>query len=811
VALIYLSGAWVAGIYLGSKIALPLTAMAMGLIPFCLIPLLSHHRKLLLLLGFCLLALLGGAIRFQSSIPKVDERLIQFYNDRETVQIEGMVADDPESINLTSVFNLSANELRIADETKQVTGKVLIHSLKYQQYKYGDVVKVIGKLEVPPQYNDFDYKGYLATQGIYSVMNYPKIELLDANQGFKPLALLYSLRNRLAQNLALALPEPQGALAQGILLGIRGNIPYSLRDAFARTGTTHLLAISGLNLTIVIGILLSVGIWIFGRRHSIYIWLALLVTWLYTLLAGMHPPIVRGAIMGSMFLIGEFLGRQRSALTALTFAAAVMVGIEPQVLRQASFQLSFLSMAGLIFLFPYFQNWGRRGVASVIGTEGKLPSFLNVIVASFAVTLAATLMTWPVVAYYFNIVSFVSLPATFLATPAMPGIIITSALVGITGIFALPLAWILGWVDWLFLSYFTMVLQVFDAMPFSFIRLGKIQIWQIGCYYVLMAMAGLSLRYCRQVAAFFSSRSSKICQLASNASGLAPRMNKRWIIYPLSIAAILVWIATMSMPDDKLHVSILDVGQGDAILIQTPSQQNILIDGGPSPQAINIELGKKLAFWDRTIDLVMLTQPQADHVNGLIEVLRKYKVKHIIESGTTSNSLTYQQWRNEIRNNGIEHEVAQAGQEINLGNGLQMEVLHPSSLLLQGTSDDIDNNGIVLRLSWNEISFLFTADIRQEAECFLVAHRADLKSTVLKVAHHGSRTSTSPGFLAVVNPEVAVISAGYNNQFGLPNIEIVDRLNEQLGSDKVYLTSKQGTIEFITDGQRLWVKAAGKL
>ena len=268
----------------------------------------------------------------------------------------------------------------------------------------------------------------------------------------------------------------------------------------------------------------------------------------------------------------------------------------------------------------------------------------------------------------------------------------------------------------------------------------------------------------------------------------------------------MVWIAILNMPDDKLHVSILDVGQGDAILIQTPNHQNILIDGGPSPQAINIELGKKLAFWDRTIDLVVLTQPQADHVSGLIEVLRKYKVKHIIEPGITSSSLTYQQWRTEVGNNGIKYETAEAGQEINLGNGIKIEVLHPSSLLLQGTSDDSDNNGIVLRLSWNEISFLFTADIRQESECFLVAHRANLKSTVLKVAHHGSRTSTAPGFLAVVNPEIAVISAGYNNQFGLPNTDVVDRLNEQLGADKVYLTSKQGTIEFITDGQRLWVK-----
>jgi competence protein ComEC len=203
---------------------------------------------------------------------------------------------------------------------------------------------------------------------------------------------------------------------------------------------------------------------------------------------------------------------------------------------------------------------------------------------------------------------------------------------------------------------------------------------------------------------------------------------------------------------------------------------------------------------------VILTQPQADHVTGLIEVLKKYNVTQVIEPETAYNSVTYQQWLKSVNDNEIKHEIGHAGQEVNLGNGIKAEILHPSSPLLQDTSDDIDNNGIVLRLSWNEVSFLFTADIGREAEWYLVAQRANLKSTVLKVAHHGSRTSTSPQFLAVVNPELAAISAGTNNRFGLPNSEIVDRLAEQVGNDRLYLTSTHGTIEFITDGNRLWVK-----
>jgi len=284
------------------------------------------------------------------------------------------------------------------------------------------------------------------------------------------------------------------------------------------------------------------------------------------------------------------------------------------------------------------------------------------------------------------------------------------------------------------------------------------------------------------------------------------RFPKKWLIPSLLIIAILVWSVVLTIPDDKLHVSFLDVGQGDAILIQTPNRQNILIDGGPDPQKINLELSKKLPFWDRTIDLMISTQPQADHITGLVEVLQRYKVKQVLESGIPYDSRIYREWLNVIEDKQIKHEIATAGQEIDSGSGIKIEVLNPPAKLFQETSHDVDNNGVVIRVSWGKVSFLFTADIREEAEFALVRQRAKLKSTVLKVAHHGSKTSTSPQFLAVVNPEVAVISVGGNNTFGHPNPEVVERLVDRLSEEKVYRTDKNGTIEFITNGERLWVK-----
>jgi competence protein ComEC len=315
------------------------------------------------------------------------------------------------------------------------------------------------------------------------------------------------------------------------------------------------------------------------------------------------------------------------------------------------------------------------------------------------------------------------------------------------------------------------------------------------------------LNYRNQLADFSSRLTSGIKKVAKGISKPRLGFSMKWLVLPLLVVAILVWSVALTTPDNKLHVSFLDVGQGDAILIQTPNGQNILIDGGPDPQKINLELGEKLPFWDRTIDFVVCTQPQADHVTGLVDILRRYKVKQVLEPGISNNASIYQEWLRLIEDKGIEYNIARAGQEIDLGNGIKLEVLNPPAKLFQGTSDDVNNNGVVLRLSWNEVSFLFTADIREEVEFELIGQRANLKSTVLKVSHHGSKTSTSQQFLTAVDPEVAVISVGEDNPFGHPHSEVMERLIDRLGEDNVYRTDEDGTIEFITDGEKLWVKA----
>jgi len=755
-----------------------------------------RHRKAATLIALGTVILCGGILRFQPDLTPAGADSLQFYNDHGTLEIKGIIDSDPEAGEETTHLRFSAWQVKVDGEWREVTGTALLYVRPYPTYSYGDVLLVSGELQEPPSLEGFDYADYLAHQDIHSTMLYPRIEMLDTGQGFPPLAWLYSLRHQLSETIAEVMPEPQASLVQGIVLGMRSNIPSSLKTNFAISGTAHLLAISGLHLSIVAGILLATGSRLFERIYYIYIWLALVAIWFYAALTGMRPPVFRASIMVSIFLAAELLGRQRSVITALTFAAAVMVGISPNVLWDASFQLSFLAMVGLVFVSPWLQAQGKRTINATLGEGNVAASTAGYVSDTFCITLGIIIVVWPLIAYYFGIVSLVAPLATLLALPALPGIIITGALTAVVGIVALPVAQVIGWLAWLFSSYMLAVVNGLATFPLSSLNVGTVDARLVWVYYI----AGISIIWLYRYR-------TRLPSVISPVTNFFTRLPKKWVLPPLVVTAVLSTIFAFSMPDNHLHVSFLDVGQGDAILTQTPTHQDILVDGGPNSQNLNLELGRKMPFWDRTIDLVVLTHPHADHITGLLDILQRYRVKQVLFTDLDYQSPLYDEWLRLIEEEGIEYTFAQAGQQIDLGTeGVTIEVLNPANPLPDNADIDLDDIGVVLRVCLGDVSFLLTADVSQEVELELMKRRANLPSTVLKAGHHGSSTSTSPGFLTAVDPHIVVISVGADNTFGHPDEEVIERLEEEIGGENIYRTDEQGTIEFITDGERLWVR-----
>jgi competence protein ComEC len=237
-------------------------------------------------------------------------------------------------------------------------------------------------------------------------------------------------------------------------------------------------------------------------------------------------------------------------------------------------------------------------------------------------------------------------------------------------------------------------------------------------------------------------------------------------------------------------------------LIETPSGQHILIDGGPADGEVAAYLGERFLFWGRSIDLVISTHPHEDHIGGLVEVLKRYEVKQVLESAVEYDSPVYQEWQSLVEEKRIKRTIAQVGQHIELGEGIRLDVLYAGEANLEGTTSALDSNSVVSRLVCGNVSVLLTADIFEDTERYLLDTRFDLSGTVLKVAHHGSDSSSCSEFLSVVKPQVSVISVGVDNLFGHPSHEVVGKLS----SAHLYRTDLQGTIELITDGKRLWVK-----
>ncbi len=778
--LLYLGCAWLAGIWLASFLSPPRWALGVAFLLSLLSLLFGWRENRLRLTNFCLLLFLLGAFRYLVVLPHFDETTLAYYNGQ-TVTLEGVVVE-PDLRDGWVKLRLAAKRLRVEGQWREVQGLVLVHSRRYPDYGYGDLLEIEGELETPPEFEAFSYKDYLARQGIYTQLRYPEIDRLAQGQGNPFYAALHALKDRAQATIRTLLPEPEASLLSGILLGRDSEIPKDLLDDFNRTQTTHIIVISGFNIAIVAGLLSQLGKRLLGTRRSLYFALGGIA--LYTLFVGADPPVVRAAIMGSLYIIAIHLGRQAHALISLVVAAFVMTLLNPFTLWDLGFQLSFAATLGLILLVPSWQGWLVSRLEGL--SWGILSSGLKILGESIIVTLAAQLWVLPIILHNFRQFSVVSLISNGLIVPAQSGVMILGGVATILGLIVQPLGQVVAWAAWLFLRWTTFTVQLTARWPWAAVDIGGFSLGLAGLFYgVLIAFWMVS---------------------GSSSSGwrsekpLAKRLPMGVILATLTIVALLVWLALFTFPDGRLHVSFLDVGQGDAILIESPSGHQILVDGGPSPAAVTFALGKGLPFWDRSLDLVVLTHPQEDHLAGLIGVLERYQVGLLLDSGEECAGEACQRFWELLEVKEIPNRKAEAGMRVELGDGVGMEVFHPPPELLRGTGSDVNNNSVVLKVTMGRASLLLTGDIEEVGERALLASGQPLRSLVLKAPHHGSATSLNPRFLREVSPQLVIISVG-ENRFGHPAPETLAKLS----SLTTLRTDEEGTIEVVINGERYWV------
>ncbi|MDA0733840.1 MAG: DNA internalization-related competence protein ComEC/Rec2 [Chloroflexi bacterium] len=821
-----LAAAWLVGLLLGFQLDVPTRPLLMlgaSTLPLALI--LAMMRRSVwpaILVGVLLLGIWRVEITETPTMPLVARQSQQ-------VTVRGKIADDPEAASRTTRFVLNIDAIDRGSGWQQLGGKSLVYaeppdslisSREPPYFRKGDFLTLQGTLqnpEPPEATDDFDYPAYLASQGISGVLWSRQAEwVLEKSANHWTTGWLFDLRQELSQSLESALPMPHSALAQALLLGIRGTLPPDVVQDFRSTGTSHLLAISGMHVGILLVIATGASAWALGRRRQVYLLLPFLGIWMYALLSGLPISVVRAALMGTVYLAVLGLGRPRSALPPLAISALIITALDPLALQQISFQLSFAAMAGIIIALPY-QARVSAAMSQWISDSSRwwtvwLNHLAGWLVAALIVSLGATLATLPLVAFNFGRIPLMGIPATIIVLPMLPFILGGSLATAVAGLIHPALGQVVGVAAWVPLSY---LLGVVSNSPGPTVSGGWITAPLVWGWYLALGSLLIEPRGWG-----FLKQLTRRLRLGATSPDPAPTGQLRptgltstviGVGLILVVANVFLWGQLLSRPDGNLHVYFLNVGQGDSTLIVTPNGRQVLIDGGPASESATTALSDVLPAWDRSLDLVALTHLDADHSRGLLEVMDRYQVEAALVGIQDSTAALYPQWQAVIDRNQASVIKLVAGQRLTLDDGVVLETLHPSASPLSGSpsgfSSNRNNNALVFRLVYQEISFLFTADIEAEAERQLLQSSSDLDSDVLKVAHHGSKTSTTEAFLAAASPSVAVISAGVKNRYGHPHHDVLTRLQQAVGADQVYQTAQQGRIEFITDGYSLWVES----
>jgi competence protein ComEC len=768
----------------------PLLALALGAAAVASAAVMPNRaRAMAAVTGLVLLGSAAGGWRADAAALPVGPGSVASLIGRGAMVIDATLIDEPRAREDRQ--QVVVGDVAVAGPAGgAVDGRLLLWLPRATRLSTGDRVRVETRLEEPEDFEGFGYRAYLARQGIGAVARAFEVRVISHQLGPIP-ELLGGLRRSLLHGLYALVPEPEAALGGGILLGERTAIAPEVSDAFARAGLTHVVAISGWNIAIVAALAAALTRPLATRRGGRLagIGIAAGAVGGYVLLVGATPSVVRAALMAGALVIAGLGGSRAHAIGALQLAAASMLLAAPMVLWDVGFQLSALATAGLI--------WFAAPI------EARFARWPGLVREPVALTLASQLTTLPVILLNFERLSLVAPLANVLVVPLVPLVMLMSALAAlvgaIEGLIHLPLigdllGWAVGGGAWLYLRAMILAGQAAAALPFASVDLGAPG-WMAAVWY-----PGLALWQRRLDASGGNSVEVRI----------EPIGIVRWLRpAPMALATLcLLGIITLaSRPDGRLHLTILDIGQGDAILVQAPSGATMLVDGGPDPELAIRRLGEELPFWQRRIDVVLLTHPHEDHVAGLMAVLERFEIGLILDSGRPHDTPTYPRFLDAAAAEpGAVFSLPRAGDRYRLDLSTVLTVLYPTQADADAPliDDDVNNASVVMLLESGSFSALLTGDAKAPIER-LMAQRGQLHPIdVLKVGHHGSDSSSSLDFLNAIRPSVAVISCGTGNRYGHPHADALAHLATVPGLH-VHRTDLDGTVRIVVAGDHIEV------
>ena len=722
---------------------------------------------------------------------------------RQRITVEGRLYRPVESRGDRQYVYLRLHRLHDTQHGRRVSGQVRlnVHATELTFWP-GDVIQV-RRLRLYPIYSyqnpgGFNYQRFMHRQNIYAsggVSRPERLHLVHRPMGWQPARMLARWRRHVAHQVRPHLPATVAPVFFAMVLGQRSELSSDIRQAFHTAGAGHLLVVSGLHVGVVMlgffvslrAILRLIRSWL--PRHWVPAWrptpvaafLCLPPVLLYCYLVGWKVSTIRAALMVGCSVLALAVSRPRDLHYALSLAAGLILLCDPYALFSLGFQLSFTAVAAVIVVGQYVA--ARHTETTARWRFWRLDfwfTWIRRVWAGALISSAAFVSTAPLLAGAFHILPSYSILTNLLLVP-VAGIIVPVGVAGLglavisTSLASMVFALLTRLLDWALA-----LVQYVAAQPGAQLHVATPSAYVMLTYYGLLVSLLLNpRRHWRRAAAGVGA---------------------------LLLVGSIAW-QYLESRTPHLRVTFIDVGTGDAILIETPDQHRILIDGGGTYNG-RFDIGARVVapvLWQRFIqrlDLMAMTHTHSNHARGLVSLLRLFPSPHVLTNGSPFNRDYLREFRTLCARQGAQLHTAQTGPRHWQWGDVQLTVLAPPSAthphLATWQPSTENDRSLVIRLQYGAIRILLTGDIEHATERWLMTHVDDLRADILQIAHHGSRTSTLPAFVQRVQPQVGVISVGAGNSYGHPHPQVLATLQQH--NVRLFRTDRHGAITITTDG-----------
>ena len=693
-----------------------------------------------------------------------------------------------ENVNIVGTIVSSKKEKQYINEYKIETEKInniklkkkFILLTKNKEIEYGNKIRLEGTYIKPSKsrnYRGFDYSNYLKTENIYGTIEQNgKIELIKEKNINYLFINLYKVKNKIIKNINNKFPEETRGVVLGILLGDKSSIEEDVRQNFADSSLSHILAVSGTHISYVV-ICISVLFKKLKLNKNIRKVLTSLVLFMYLYLVDFSVSATRAVIMSTIVIMQMLFYRKQDTITTIAFSSIIILINNPYSILNIGFLLSYGGTIGIIL----FVN--RISIESKEDFFQRFKSYLKDICI---VTISAQTIIMPIIIYYFNTISFTFIISNIIASLIIGPIIMIGLVIIAISFFKIPIISLIIRFYNILIVILVRTADIISKIPMSKIYLKTPTTLEIIFYYSVVFLIAL-LIYIKKSNRKFIKKTIQI-DIYNLKNFFINNRNK--VLIFISIVS-LISITSIKIPKE-LKINFIDVGQGDSCLITTPQNKKVIVDSGGSESydvGKNVLLPYLLDKRITKIDYIMISHFDTDHCKGFEYVLENLKVKNVIISKQSETSENFKQIMKIIRKKRINLIIVQKETKIKIDNFTTVDILSPQS---ENIADNMNDNSIVAKFEAYNFSILFTGDASEKIEKELIKEKINLKSDILKVSHHGSKTGTSEEFLKSVKPKIALIGVGENNKFGHPTKDVIKRLTEN--KIKIYRTDTDGEI-----------------